>query len=222
MNINSNAISKPRAKIFIYCLSAAMLCMAGYFTFEKYSNRNKIITELDGISIDDSLKDVNFKKGLFERSTPKIISLLEESLKRDNLSPQKKDEYKKLLESKKEQLTKEELQKSYDYEMDNISVTIEDSKVKVIAHSCTEYDTFNGVNGIKCNSSSEDILKKYGGKIRILCQKEKTNDSDLFRAYDSIDHGVRYLLKKDSVFMFAVAKPEILKGFVNINWAKCD
>lgn len=214
-------VKKTIVKFVSFFIFLILICVAAYYANKKYEDRNQIMKELDGIALGESLKDATFKKGIFESSNQRLINLLEESLTREKLSPEKKVEYTKLLMKAKEDLAKEKEKKSFDLEIGETQINVENSKVIHITHECKEYD-LTSINGITCNSSSEKILEKYDRKIRILCPKEKSANSDIYRVYDSVEYGVRYFLMQNKVTAFTIANPETLINYININWSSCE
>lgn len=89
--------------------------------------------------------------------------------------------------------------------------------VFIVQYSCkTDYD-YGALNGIRCGDTGEDIFRRFGKAVRVLCSKDGERKSE--RMYDVFELGTRYGLSKNKVELFQVASPESLR--VSANWVPC-
>ena len=111
----------------------------------------------------------------------------------------------------------------YNNDEKRLSVTIRDGIVSGIKYFCNKNSDLLSVNGIRCESSGDEILSKYSNKVRILCKKDKSLEDHLsYRVFDSIAHGVRYLVKSNAVVGFFVVSEKDLEGYVGKSWVPCE
>jgi hypothetical protein len=173
-------------------VALALVVGLGIFIYQKWENRPKVVSELNGVSIGDKLNDVLFKN-------PDL----------------------KLSDLDKKNRTQETSSKYMDKEGRKNIFFSDDDKVSLIDYTCADTYEYTSINGIKCNDTSENIEKKYGNKVRVLCHTN-TKFKVRARAYDIVEYGIRYKLLYNSVFSFSVAQPELLKTFVGFSWGNCD
>lgn len=195
----------------------------------------KVTNELMGIKLNDSFKDVEFKFGHFipagwddkigysdlKRLSTPDLELISEG-KYDQLS----DGGIKLLSETSPHL-KESIEgghfksSSKTYPQDKLRLIIKDKRVEAIQFDCGDFSDLDVVvNTISCNTSGEDLQKKFGKDIRVLCSKNNTN---LERVYDVVRYGVRYHLSQNKVSAFLIAEPKVLEThFLGKNWDKCE
>ena len=194
----------------------------------------KVTNELMGIKLNDSFKDVEFKFGrlipsgwdenigesyLRRLSTPdlelisngKIDQLSEGGIK---MLSEKYPDLKKSIENRHFKFS------SKTSPQDKLGVFVKDKRVEAIHYDCGNYDSQAiVVNTVGCNTSGEDLQKKFGKDIRILCGKNNTFPE---RVYDVVRYGVRYHLRQNKVDGFLIAEPKVLETFVGKSWDKCD
>jgi hypothetical protein len=167
----------------------ALVVGLGVSLYDKWEDRAKVVSELKGIALGEKLNDVLFKNP---------------GLKLSDWSTKVK-----ALESSIE----------YGNDEDKVWVHFLDDKVIAVNYSCNDNYDYTSINGISCGYTSEDIVEKYGGKVRVLCNAKLKIAG---RAYDIVENGIRYILHYNKVVAFSVNKPEYLKTFVGYNWRNCD
>jgi len=91
--------------------------------------------------------------------------------------------------------------------------------VEAIGIDCSK-DNTDSFNGIKCGTSSEEILKKHKDKLRIWCPSGQEKDFDPFRIYDLVEFGTRFYLQKNHVIGIRLLKPDTMKNPKSLK--ECD
>ena len=105
----------------------------------------------------------------------------------------------------------------YASEEHRISFAEKGGTIFIVQYSCkTDYD-YGELNGIRCGNTGEDILRRFGKTVRVLCAKDEERKGE--RMYDVFELGTRYGLSKNKVEQFLVASPESLR--VSANWVPC-
>jgi hypothetical protein len=195
----------------------------------------KITNELMGIKLNDSFKDVQFKLG---KLTPygwgdDIGESYLRRLSTSDLELISSGKVEKLSDSGIKILSEKypDLKKSIDggvfgFNTDispqkYLVVIVEENKIKTISFDCGNDVAVPDVvvNTVGCNASGEDLQKKFGNDIRILCKK---NNTDIQRAYDVVRYGVRYHLVQNRVIGFSIAEPKVLETYIGNNYDKCE
>ena len=225
---NWSKLGKILSYVVITPIVLGLVFWGGLFLYPKYEERPKIITSYKGVKLGDSLNDVNFKLGKFQ----KIDSLGEFLF--SELKGIKKDtpEYLKRFKSYQEVLeTEKKFNKgTVDYYKSPIGIRVKDNKIVSIWESCPDDDFYSSVNGIRCNSSGDEILQKFPDDVRILCQSDIDStvvsfDGYQYRVYDTIKYGVRYKLKQNKVTKLMILDPKILESYFEDDfdrWIKCE
>lgn len=109
-------------------------------------------------------------------------------------------------------------QQNYSIQSKLLFVSVKGGRVNRVSQLCGTSSDHVGINRIYCNeSTSEDILKKYGSNVRVLCVK----DEPLKRAYDAIEFGVRYELSQNTVYAITITSPEALETS-KVNLQPCE
>lgn len=110
----------------------------------------------------------------------------------------------------------------YDYLDLGIFVDKKTKLVKSIIMVCDGFNT-DKYNGIGCGTSGDEIIKKHGKDINILCYKEKNGfwSEDKARSYDLSKYGTRYILSKNAVQSISIRDPKDMSG-TSPNWAPCE
>jgi hypothetical protein len=83
--------------------------------------------------------------------------------------------------------------------------------VEFIGIDCEKYN-YDSFNGVKCGTSSEEILKKHKDRLKIWCPISLDKDADPYRVYDLIEFGTRFYLQKNHVVGIRILKPDVMKN----------
>jgi hypothetical protein len=194
----------------------------------------KITDELMGIKLNDSFNDVQFK---FGNLTPSgwYGDVGESYLRRLSSSDLEfistgrveklSDDGIKILSKKYPDLKESIARGLFSFNTDllpqkNLSVTVKNKKIEAIMYNCADYDGQSViVNTVGCDTSGEEIQKKFGKDIRILCSKD---NASFVRVYDVVRYGVRYYLAQNRVGSFLIAEPKVLETYIGFNYDKCE
>jgi hypothetical protein len=98
---------------------------------------------------------------------------------------------------------------------------LKNGRVNTVFYFCRSSNDYTKVNDQQCGSYGDDILKRFGPDIRILCHKDNAKDEAHNRAYDTTKYGVRYLLRQNQVVGFTIAEKHELQGMLGENWVQC-
>lgn len=181
------------ATLIVVFLITSMVAF-GTYAFYEIKDRPTIETELKAVAIGEKLGDVMFKSHGYELQKP---------FKHSNGSLSNIDEV------------------SYENKKARITVGFKDDTVVNVNYDCSQEYEYTSVSKISCGDSSEQIKKRFGENIRVLCHMDKEVRNQL-RAYDAIEYGIRYQLFYNKVVGFSIFRPEKLSELVGINWSKCD
>ena len=220
---NWSKLRKILSYVVITPIVLGLVFWGGLFLYSKYEERPKIITSYKGVKLGDSLNDVNFKLGKFQKELSWGEFILKD-IKKDTPEYLKRfKEYQDVIETEKNNDTT-------DYYKSPIGIRVKDNKIVSIWESCPGDDFYSSVNGIRCNSSGDEILQKFPDDVRILCQSDIDSkivmvDGYQYRVYDTIKYGVRYKLKQNKVTELMILDPKILESYFEDNldrWSKCE
>lgn len=220
---NWSKLRKILSYVVITPIVLGLVFWGGLFLYSKYEERPKIITSYKGVKLGDSLNDVKFKVGKFEKFGEWAVN--SETLELNKLTKNTKEyqmkfkEVHDLISQNEEDKLKN---KGYEEYIDpTISLKIElfNNKVNYINYLCSDNDYSSSVNNISCKSSGDEILEKFSDEVRILCSSDK---DDLRRLYDTIKYGIRYILRKNEVIGFFITEPKILESHIGHDWIKCE
>lgn len=180
------------ALIVIFIL--ASLIGLGTYAFYEIKDRPKIETELKRVVIGEKLRDVMFKSDGY---------ILEKPIKNENGTLPSTDEV------------------SYANKNSRLYVTFKSDTVESVHYDCTQEYEYTSVSKIFCGDSSEQIKKRFGENIRVLCHMDKEVRNQL-RVYDAVEYGIRYQLYYNKVVGFLIFRPEKLASLIGVNWSECD
>lgn len=178
----------------IVLIVLASLIGLGTYAFYEIKDRPKIETELKGVSIGERFGDVMFKNDGYEIEVPV-----------KNLNGTFPDT----------------AEVSYRNKNSRLFVTFKNDVVESVSFDCSQEYEYSAISKISCGDSSEEINKRFGKNIRILCRMDK-DIRNQYRAYDAVEYGIRYRLYLNKVVGFMIIQPEKLVGLVGINWSKCQ
>jgi len=153
-----------------------------------------IVNEINGVAIGDKVSDVLFKSNGYKP---------EKQIVNENGSKQNSNQI------------------SYANTNERMYVTFENGLVEDILYDCRKEYEYTSISKISCGDSSEDIKKRFGNKVRVLCHMNKDFRNEL-RVYDVVDYGIRFQLHYNKVVGINIFKPEKLNNLVCINWSECD
>ena len=220
-------------KIFLWPLAVvAGLSLVGglvAYAYKQYEERPKVLTEFNGIRLGEQFQDVAFRHGKPERQSSWAIAGIGKLFAEGKVEKgtARYAELEALLESWKK-TEAEELAKGKtdaDYVFGKNIVEIESEKVNNILYFCeTDSTDFSEANGIGCGREGDEILRKFGSAVRVLCEKEpdKVVAGNVRRVYDVVKYGTRYHLTKNIVKGILIASPNTLESYVGKNWVKCS
>lgn len=161
--------------------------------YERWQERPHVVTSLEGVSINEKLSDVVFRQGPFEKIDSK------------KLTGHHNHDEDRYVNVKKRTI-----------------LTVRNGLVTTILYACKlEQTDLTRLNRIECNDQGDKIFEVFGDKVRVLCPKEKNEDSTLKRAYDVVEYGTRYILKQNHVESFLITETTELQSWVGINWDTC-
>jgi hypothetical protein len=214
-------------KITLYIITVpillGLLLSGGYYLYDKYENRPKLITELKGVKLGDSLKDASFKLGEFQTEQDFNISYFYDLMMKSEKNSSEFDIYfkdwKVALESARKR-PKNTIDGFYRNDPQNINLNIINNKIDFITQNCSQDYDYTTVNNIGCKDTGDEILKKFDSDVRVLCDRENADNTR--RVYDVVNYGVRYFLSQNVVYGFGIAEPKTLESYIGINWVKCD
>ena len=117
---------------------------------------------------------------------------------------------------------KEDDQDLYDYKELGIFVDKKTRLVGSIIMVCDGSDT-DKYNGISCGTSGDEIIKKFGKDLNILCfiEKDGWQNPDKVRSYDVAKYGTRYILSKNVVQSISIREPKDFAG-QSKTWGPCE
>lgn len=215
-------------KIFLWPLAVVVvLSLVGgivAYAYKQYEERPKVPSEFKGIQLGEKFQDAIFKHGKAEREEAEVAEFFaryiveHESEKGTPSFEEKAKAYKKAKDALAEAIAKRSTDGGYWFGA--VYVNIKNNKIDFIAHNCKN-DSYDGteLNGIRCGSTGDEILNKFGSDVRVLCSMEKNG---LRRAYDVVKYGTRYYLDKNTVHQMAIFPPAALESNVGKNWDKCS
>lgn len=88
---------------------------------------------------------------------------------------------------------------------------------------CEYEDTDTEFAQIKCNAKGEEVLKKYGKEVKVLCRTKDDEFKSKRRLYDVEKYGIRFGLEHNKVLMFLAAEPNKLNTEKTKEaWSECD
>jgi len=97
----------------------------------------------------------------------------------------------------------------------------QNNQIEDIAYLCSAGSA--SLNGIGCGSNGDEILKKFEGKVKILCRKKnEEGGASLERLYKVAKYGTNYYLNTNVVVAIMIAEPKTIDSFVGKNWDKCN
>jgi len=182
------------AAALIVLFFLASLIGLGTYAFYEIKDRPKIETELKGVAIGEKIGDVMFKSDGYK---------IEKPIKNENGTLPNIDEV------------------SYENKNSRLYVTFKGDAVESVHYDCTQEYEYTSVSKISCGDTSEQVRKRFGENIRVLCHMDKEVRNQL-RVYDVVEYGIRYQLYYNKVVGFLIFRPEKLSSLVGINWSKCD
>jgi hypothetical protein len=193
-------LAKWTGILVLLILAIGVLIFGGIWVYESWAKRPQVVTTLEGISIGDNLNDVFFRLGTFEKEKP------------SKDSPLSADE--------------EKYSDSVDLDKSTLSFSVRKNIVYSVSYFCKEALDYTSVNAISCSDKGDDVLKRFKGRVRVLCSKKTAGVVDpydtLLRVYDVVNFGVRYRLYMNKVFGFTIADKAELVTYVGINWVPCE
>lgn len=204
-------------------VALVLVVLGGIYAYDWYQDRPTLQKEFRGVALGEKYQDVVFRHGALTRDVSADVELLarwmveNERLKGSPSFEEKATAYKraKLLEEQEVAGNVIDTQ----FIVNDSTVTFKNGVVNDIFYGCqVAGGDYTSVNRIGCGDSSEDIDKKYGRDIRVLCEKSPVNAS---RVYDGIAFGTRYYLTKNRVVGFMVTTPTNLEKLVGLSWAPC-
>ncbi len=206
-------------KIILYTVTIPLglgLILYTYFSIkDAYQNRNRIITEFKGISIGENINDVLFKNA---NINPEPLELSE-----PNVRVYSSENYFDQFDG-------------HDFTDESLHIYTKNNLVKNITYVChQESPDFTKIGGIQCNSSGEDIQKKYQDKVNIYCYTDKqpalddesSQNKKPWKKYQSgveqryylvKEYGLKYILIKNKVSAIIIENP---KDIETKNYSDC-
>lgn len=205
----------------------ALLAAGGViaYGYTLYDERPQVPSEFQGIQLGQRLDDAEFKRGKAEKGSELLERIIE--ARKDEVTTSDHEELDELvaaLKDAREEEARAVSTKSRDgeYWFGGTRVTIKDNLVASIFQSCVpEFGGSMTVNQIGCGNTGDEILSKFGGDVRILCEIKKDNGSSPTRVYDVLKYGTRYYLTTNLVEAIMIATPSTLESYVGINWDRC-
>lgn len=236
-------------KIFLYLIGTPfavwLIYLCGDYFYEEYQGRPKVISEFKGIKLGESLQDVIFKLGkprfviepdqvatqLQEQEQKSVIARLsnedQRAIAKGDMSAVSDYGLKVLAGSKTMDKEPAKLNLAegadgeYFFNDVNVVTKTKNNVVNLIGYICKNdsYDEAE-LNGIKCGRNGDEILNKFGGAVRVLCNTSE--DEVTSRVYDVVKYGTRYYLEKNLVIQMAIFPPAELELAIGKNWGKCS
>jgi hypothetical protein len=152
-----------------------------------------LVTSYDGISLGDTLADVEFKKGKLKTY---------EELAREKRKSDSNELYL--------------IDKTFGFYTD-----IKGNTVTAIVKGCNSDESYSiKINGIYCGDSGEKIIERFGKDVEVKCEVNPDPKESPTRNYDIGKYGVRYQLSKNQVEAFRIYPPKDLLG-ESKNWKIC-
>ncbi len=170
-----------------------ILIAGGMVGYEKWEQRPRVVTSLEGIAVGEKLSDVIFKHGPFEKE-----------------------------EKQADSIRKYQDEEQYRNKDKNLSISVRAGIVGVVYYGCNKETDYTSMNKISCRDSGDKISELFGDKVRILCATKKDEYRQFLRVYDVVAYGTRYLLWQNEVRTLIIADKKELESFVGVNWDKCD
>lgn len=157
------------------------------------TDKPKLITSYDGISLGDTLADVEFKKGK--------VKTYEEF-------------FKKKIENKSDDMYL--IDKSFGFYTE-----IKGKTVTAIVKGCNSDESYSiEINGISCGNSSEKIIERFGKDVVVKCEVNPDRGESPSRYYEVSKYGIRYQLVKNAVVVFRILPPSDISS-ESKNWEIC-
>ena len=160
------------------------------------TDKPKLITSYDGISLGDTLADVEFKKG-------KVKTY--EELARE----------KRISDSDELYL----IDKTFGFYTDIKGNTVT-GIVKTCSDATNNLITGININGIYCGDSGETIIERFGKDVAVKCEVNPDPKESPRRSYDVSKYGVKYQLRNNSVINFRILPPSDISS-ESKNWKIC-
>lgn len=158
------------------------------------TDKPKLITSYDGISLGDTLADVEFKKGK--------VKTYAEIFPKD----------KRISDSNELYL----VNKTFGFYTD-----IKGNTVTGIIKTCGDATNLTtNINGIYCSDSGETIIERFKKDVVVKCKVNPDKSESPTRSYDVSKYGIEYLLSKNSVEAFKVFPPSIISS-ESKDWEIC-
>ena len=110
------------------------------------------------------------------------------------------------------------------YKNDEIGMQfiVKDGLLSRVVFLCLKSDVSTTIEGIRCGDSGEEIFKKYGKEVKVLCRIKDDEFKDKIRLYDVEQYGIRFGLEHNKVSAFVVVEPYNIFEEENKNWRKCE
>lgn len=206
----------------------ALLAAGGViaYGYTLYDEMPRVPRDFQGIQLGQKLDDVEFKRGK-PKKLSEVLENFIETRKGEATTPEYEelDELVAALKDAREGETRAASANSRDgeYWFGGTRVTIKDNLVVSIFQSCdSEFGGSMTVNQMGCGNAGDEILSKFGGDVRILCEIKKDNWSSPTRVYDVPKYGTRYYLTTNVVEAIMIATPSTLESYIGINWDRCE
>jgi len=190
-------------KKIVFSIIGIFLLLVGIFLISLWwpkltsqmSNDDKptLITSYDGISLGDTLADVEFKKGKLKT---------------------REEFFKNKIEDKSDDMYI--IDKSFGFYTD-----LKGKTVTAIVKGCNSDESYSiKINGIYCGDSSEKIIERFGKDVEVKCEVNPNRSESPTRFYDASKYGVRYQLSENKVKAFRIYPPSEISG-ESKNWKIC-
>ncbi len=109
----------------------------------------------------------------------------------------------------------------YRNEEKRTAFSVKNGRVNTVLYFCRSSGDYTEVNDHRCGSNGDDILKRFGRDLRILCYKDNGKDDTHHRVYDTIKYGVRYQLGQNQVVVFIISDKHELQEMQGETWVPC-
>lgn len=197
------------------------------YGYTLYDERPRAPSEFQGIQLGQKLDDAEFKRGKAKKFSDVLEKLIETRKDEATTSAEEQlDELVAALKNERDEEARAAAANSRDGEYwfgEATRVTIKDERVENIFQNCdSELGSNMAVNKIGCGNTGDEILSKFGGDVRILCEIEKDKGGSPTRVYDVSKYGTRYYLTTNVVEAIMIATPSTLDSYVGRNWGRCE
>ena len=155
-------------------------------------DKPKLITSSDGISLGDTLADVEFKKGKLKTY--------------QDFFKEKRDNYQDELYI---------IDRTF-----GVHTDIGGKFITVIVRACDSGGFTESINGISCDDSGEKIIERFGKDVVVKCAVNPDLNKSPRRMYDVSKYGVRYQLQQNKVDSFKIF-PSANFLSESKNWEPC-